>query len=197
MIFENRNWKLDLDNLWWSTDRSYIRDSLLKHFMGGGGPAHLTGAKGAGKSTMAGFLSRKLKATVMLMPDDFRNKNDITTESVIIIDEAQKISKDDRYEIVKINHRVLMVSVQDLTDDGYELVHKIAPLSHKDIISYLSYKGVLNTFTESAIIELTKASKGGTRLINTICRAITDKYKGKIDKAMVEDIAKNKYKLRD
>lgn len=196
MKFETRLWKIDTDNLWWNSDRANIRDSLLKHFISGGGPAHLTGMKGAGKSTISAFLGKKLKATTTVVDYGFMNKQNISTESRIIIDEAHGISRDERHEIMRINHRVLMVSVQDLTSDGYELVHKIAPLSHEDIISYIDYHGMLNVFTESAIAELTKAGRGGTRLINIICRAAVDKYEGEINRNMIKDVAKNKLKLR-
>ena len=67
MKFDSRGWKLDLENLWWNADRLKILNSLLSHFKNGGGPAHLTGGKGVGKSTLSACLGKKLDAITIRM----------------------------------------------------------------------------------------------------------------------------------
>ena len=198
MQFDSRVWKLDLDNLWWNANRVACRDSMLFHFENGGGPAHLTGNKGAGKSTLTALLAKKLDAHVIRLDgDSIRDmNNDFASPTILFIDEAQKISQEQRAEIRKQNPRVLMTSVQDLSEDGYELVCKIEPLNREEVISYVNYHKALDFFDDEALEELFKASKGHMRLINILCRAAIEQPELIITKEVMQWVAKRKFKLR-
>jgi len=195
MKFESRLWKLDLDDLWWNENRIIILKSLLIHFKKGNGPAHLTGGKGAGKSTLAAVLSKKIPADIIRMSGDRRDMERDFTDPIIIIDEAQKISEEDRKQIMHINQNVLMVSVQDLSSDGYKLVHKIKDLDRDEIDSYIEHQGVRNLFTGDAMDELLSASQGRPRLMNLLCKTALEDTE-LVDKMAIRRVATKKFKLR-
>jgi tRNA uridine 5-carbamoylmethylation protein Kti12 len=198
MKFNSNLRKLDLENLWWNANRIACRDSILWHFENGGGPAHLTGNKGAGKSTLTSFLAKKLNADIITMRGDEKRdlQKDFTTPQILFIDEAQKITKDERDQIRKQNQKVMMISVRDLSEDGYELVCKIEPLNHGEVVSYVNYHNSLDFFDNEALEELYKASKGHMRLINTLCKAALEQPSLIITKEIMEQVAKRKFKLR-
>jgi ABC-type enterochelin transport system ATPase subunit len=195
MKFDSRLWKLDLENLWWNVNRLNILNSLLSHFEKGSGPAHLTGGKGAGKSTLAAVLSKKIPAKVIRMDDDRRDIERDFTDPIIIIDEAQKISEEDRKQIMHINQNVLMVSVQDLSSDGYKLVHKIKDLDRDEIDSYIEHQGVRNLFADDAMDELLSASQGRPRLMNLLCKTALEDVE-LVDKMAIRRVATKKFKLK-
>jgi len=196
MNFENRLWKIDIENLWWNEDRIKIRNSLINHFRSGGGPAHLTGIKGHGKSTLAAYLAKKLGATTFRMVDSEEDHMHEFNCGMLIIDEAQKLSQEERKEIMNKNRTVLMVSVIDLSEDGYKLVHEIKPLTNLEIKSYINYQKSLDYFTPGAIDEVYKASKGGLRLINLICREALNREDILINRNIIAEVAKKRFKLR-
>ena len=195
-MFESRSWKIDTDNLWWNQNRIAARDAILFHFQKGGGPAHLTGNKGGGKTTLALHLARRLSTSIIRMDGDGRDLEQDFSAPVVIIDEAQKISREERQSIRSKNKHVLMVSVTDLTEDGYELVCKVNPLTYDEVVSYINHQKALEYFETEAMQELYKASKGHMRLINTLCRTAIEKYDVFITRAMIEEVAKKKFKLR-
>lgn len=186
--------KSDIDNLWWPENRANIRDSLIKHLTQGSGPAFLTGQKGIGKSITANYIAHRLKATIIRIEPE---SDTIINQKILIIDEAQRVPQEKRKEIITQNDSVLMVSVQDLTDDGwYSLIHKIEALQVDDITEYLEYKKLSNMFDAGSIQELYDASKGSTRLINLLCRTAMEKTNDIITKDMIENVAKKTFKLR-
>ena len=195
MKFDSRLWKLDLDDLWWNDNRSRIKNSLIKHFRGGGGPAGLTGMKGAGKSTLAAVVAKELNTAVIRMSGDTRDIENDFTAPILIIDEAQKISEEDRQLIMSKNRHVLMVSVQNLIDDGYELFHEINPLTEEEIASYIKYHGHRNLFTDDAINEITLASRGAMRMVNLLCRTALEDIE-MVDRLDIRHVATKRFKMR-
>lgn len=177
-MFESRWWKLDLGNLWWNVNRIYVRDSIIKHFNKGGHRVLLNGCKGCGKTTISKYLEPKLK-------------------DVLIVDEAQQESEEDRQATFWYNDKVLMVSVDDgLVDDGYELIVKVEPITQEEVGSYINHQKALHIFEADSILEIYKASRGSIRMINTICRAAIEEYTSEITAKQIEHIAKRKFKLR-
>ena len=197
MEFSNRIKDLNLNKLWWNDNRRNVRDSLVKHFKNGGGPAHLTGKKGAGKTTMSMLLSKDLSADIIRMrrwKEDM--DNDFNSSSIIIVDEAQMVSLEDRKEIIKRNKHVLMTSVQDLSDDGiYEECYRIKSLTRDEIKDYIRYQNSLALFTEEAIDELKLASKGQLRLLNLLCSEALKDIEV-VDKKDIRFVATKRFKLR-
>jgi Holliday junction resolvasome RuvABC ATP-dependent DNA helicase subunit len=112
----------------------------------------------------------------------------------LVIDEAQKLSEEERQGIMMSHPRVLMVSVVDLTDDGYSFIYRIEDLTIEEVKSYIN-KYDSNGFDEGAKEEIAKASSGRPRLINLLCRTCLE-ISEKVDKNIVEQVAKKKYKLR-
>jgi GTPase SAR1 family protein len=197
MKFDNRLWKMDMNNLWWNSNRISVRDSLIKHFNKGGHRALLNGCKGCGKSTLAKFLSEKWNVDVYRVTDQDSGMDFEFTDRIVIIDEAQQITFEDRQTIFHRYPRVLMVSVDDrLIDDGYELIQKVARISQEELGSYINHQGSFDLFEPGALVELFKATKGTLRLVNLICKEAIDRYTGFITAKQIETVAKKRFKLR-
>ena len=196
MSFNNKIWKMDLRDAWFNSNRHSILNSLIKlqfkdHFK-----AHLTGAKGVGKSTLIAILAERIGESIVNMTYHSEFK-EIPPSSYLIIDEAQMLSEDERQRIIAENPKILMVSVKDLTEDGYDFVYRIEDLTTEEVKSYI-LKYDLCSFDERAKEEIAKASHGRPRLINLLCSTALDNYEttGKITKETIEHIAKKKFKLR-
>jgi len=169
--------KIDIDNLWWNVERIDVRELLLWHFRHDGHTGLLTGCKGCGKTTLSKYLAKELP-------------------QVKIVDEVQKLEFDERQQMFKDYPQILMVSVNFLVDDGYGVIGTLGPLSNEEVFSYINYKKESHIFTESAIVEIATASKGGMRLINLLCRLAIEKYGSGIDAKMIENITRRRLKLR-
>lgn len=193
MSFDNRLWKLDLENLWWNENRLNILNSLIKLAEKEKFKAHLTGDKGVGKSTIIEVLKNKIK-DVSTYSVVHHIKSVINPDSsYLIIDEVQILTPEERLEIIQNHSKVLMVSVVDLSYDGYDYVYKIEALKLEEVASYITKYS--DKFDETAFKEIYLASRGRCRLINLLCKACL-KESENIDKNLVEQIAKRKYKLR-
>ena len=199
MRIETRPWKLDLGDLWWNKNRSEVYASIMgqlgrKHIR-----AHLTGAKGVGKSTMAILLTNRIEGAEIVRVDDQHLKTHEFNVSYLIIDEAQKISEEDRQLIMHKNPITLMVSVRDLSDDGYDTFVKIEDLTVEEVESYIESRIGFTAFTKNAMAEISVASRGRPRLINLLCNTAMDEHgevNKKIDKKIVRHVAMKKFKLR-
>ena len=105
------------------------------------------------------------------------------------------ISAEYRKEIMQIKPNVLMVSVQNLVDDGYELFHNIKDLTVDEISSYIDHQGARNLFTEDAMEEILLASRGRPRLVNLLCRTALEDT-NLVDKMAIRHVATKRFKLR-
>ena len=196
--FESRLWKLDLENLWWNDNRSKILTSLMKLNGKKKFRAHLTGGKGAGKSTIIAVLENKIEGAKVFRMLGHPNVSYDSIDSevlYVIIDEAQKIPEGARQLLMQKHPRVLMTSVQDLTNDGYDIVLEIEDLTVDEVESYAERGISFTNFTRGAIEELTKASMGRPRLINLFCNTALEEH-SKITREIIRDVAVKKFKRR-
>ena len=198
MKFENRLWKIDTNNLWWNANRIACRDAILFHFENGGRRALLNGCKGCGKTTLTHFLADKWDVDVYKVEERDSGTDFEFSDDIVIVDEAQKISPEDRQSIFHKYPRVLMVSVSDdLIDDGYDLLARVEKLDRSEVASYINYQKSLHLFTPEAITEVHKASRGILRMVNHICKRALEEYDDVlINRNTVEYVAKRIFKLR-